>query len=114
MVNLYKWINREKSRYYTITVESNGFNHIVLNYRWGGCNSNRGGKKNVLVKTQEEAQRFINAMMKRRKSRGYDLVAPLVNYGKVPAGISAVKEATKLEFIKASPFCLVRPAIAPL
>jgi len=74
MSNIYKWLNREKSRYYTITVQKNGITNIVLNFSWGGCNSNRGGKKNIFVKTEEEVQCFINQMMKRRKSRGYELI----------------------------------------
>ncbi len=79
MSNIYKWINHEKSRYYTITVEKDGVSNIVLNYCWGGCNSNRGGKKNIFVETEDEVQKFINQMMKRRKSRGYELVMPLIN-----------------------------------
>jgi len=77
MSNTYQWLNMEKSRYYTITIQKNGYSNIILNYRWGGCNSNRGGKKNISVQTQEEAQDYINKMMKRRKSRGYILTAPL-------------------------------------
>jgi len=77
MLNNFKWLNQEKSRYYIITVEKDGTNNIVLNYRWGGCNSNRGGKKNLSVQTEEEAKIYINKMMKRRKSRGYELITPI-------------------------------------
>lgn len=73
---IYQWLNKEKARYYRITVEKNGTHDIVLNHRWGSCHSNRGGKKNIFVRTQEEAQGFINKMMKRRKSRGYELTCP--------------------------------------
>lgn len=79
MPNIYKWLNHEKSRYYTIAVQKTLFNEILLKYSWGGCNSNRGGKKNLLVETEQDAQKFINQMMKRRKSRGYELIAPLIN-----------------------------------
>jgi len=75
MLTIYKWINQEKSRYYTVTVRHDDKRQIVLNYRWGGCNSNRGGKKNILLQTEEEVKIFIVKMMKRRKSRGYELVA---------------------------------------
>jgi hypothetical protein len=78
MFNIYKWLNREKSRYYTITLEQDGASRIILNYRWGGCNSNRGGSKNICVQTKEEAQKFIHQMMRRRRSRGYVLLTPLV------------------------------------
>lgn len=79
MVQTYEWLNKEKSRYFTIMINRYKPNEIVLNYSWGGCNSNRGGKKNVLVRTQEEAQLYINQMIKRRKSRGYELVAPMLH-----------------------------------
>ncbi len=75
MVTTYEWLNIEKSRYYKIVVEKKGQSSFVLNYLWGGCNSNRGGKKNILVQTKEEAQVFIIDMMKRRKSRGYQLIS---------------------------------------
>lgn len=73
-MNIYKWFNKEKSRFYTIEVRKNGFDHIILNYRWGSCNSNRGGKKNILVQTEEEVLHHIDKMMKRRRSRGYELI----------------------------------------
>ncbi|CAK0756083.1 putative Wgr [Gammaproteobacteria bacterium] len=76
MPNIYEWLNQEKLRYYKIAVTEEGTNGIVLAHDWGSCISNRGGKKNLLVQTQEEAQKFIAKMMKRRKSRGYELVAP--------------------------------------
>lgn len=76
-MNIYKWLNREKSRYYTIEVRKDGTNHISLNYHWGGCNSNRGGAKSIYVQTQEEVNNCINKMIKRRKSRGYELITPL-------------------------------------
>jgi hypothetical protein len=75
MVKIYQWINKEKSRYYTISVNKDGTNNIILNYCWGGCHSNRGGKKNILVQTEEDATGYINKMMKRRKSRGYELIS---------------------------------------
>lgn len=72
----YKWLNEEKSRYYIITVNKYGSDKIVLNYNWGGCNSNRGGKKNICVHSEREAFNYIEKMMKRRKSRGYKLTFP--------------------------------------
>ena len=76
MSNIYKWLNREKSRYYTIIVKKDEPNEIILSHSWGGCNSNRGGKKNLFVQTEEEVQKLINKMMRRRKNRGYDLTHP--------------------------------------
>lgn len=78
MLNKYEWLNHEKSRYYTIAVkeETNG---IVLNHNWGSCVSNRGGTKDLLVQTKKEVQNIMNKMIKRRKSRGYELIAPKIN-----------------------------------
>lgn len=75
MSNIYQWINKEKSRYYTITINKNE-SKIIMNYSWGGCHSKRGGKKNICVETEDEMQFYIYNMMKRRKSRGYELIAP--------------------------------------
>jgi predicted DNA-binding WGR domain protein len=70
---IYQWLNRAKSRFYKIVVQKDGTN-IVLDYHWGSCNTNRGGKKSILLCSEEEAQSAIDKMMKRRKSRGYELI----------------------------------------
>ena len=74
---MYKWLNRTKEQFYEISVNDDG-SGIVLDYHWGSCNTNRGGKKSISVCSKEEAQKTIDQMMKRRKSRGYELVAPLL------------------------------------
>jgi hypothetical protein len=33
----------------------------------------------LLVRTEEEVKKYIDDMMKRRKSRGYELIAPDIN-----------------------------------
>jgi predicted DNA-binding WGR domain protein len=73
----YHWLNRAKDRFYQITVKQNGISNIRLDYHWGSCNSNRGGSKSISLCSEEEAQKTIEQMMKRRKSRGYELVAPI-------------------------------------
>lgn len=78
MFESYHWLNRAKSRYYTITVKKEVVDKIMLDYKWGGCNSNRGGKKSIMVHTKELEQ-HITEMMKRRKRRGYELIAPVLN-----------------------------------
>jgi len=80
-MNTYRWLNKEKSRYYTLEVKKDESNSINLYYRWGSCISNRGGKKNIVVSTEEEVQIFIHQMMKRRKNRGYDLIGSLISKG---------------------------------
>ena len=78
MPNIYEWLNREKSRYYKIAVQAAN-DGIILAHDWGSCTTNRGGKKNIFVQSEEELQKFIAKMIKRRKSRGYELIAPLIN-----------------------------------
>ncbi len=75
MYEHYEWLHHEKARYYKIAIQL-AENGIILNHDWGSCKSNRGGNKNLLVQTEEDVHLFINKMMKRRKSRGYELVAP--------------------------------------
>lgn len=77
MPNIYEWLNHEKARYYKIAIQL-AEDGIVLSHDWGSCNTRRGGHKNLLVQSEDEVQRFISKMMKRRKSRGYELVAPLM------------------------------------
>ncbi len=76
---IYQWLNRAKERFYKIEVQKDDVYGVVLNYHWGSCNTNRGGKKNIFVCSEEEAQKTIDQMMKRRKSRGYELIAPIMN-----------------------------------
>lgn len=75
----YHWLNRAKERFYQITVKQNGISNIRLDYHWGSYSSNRGGRKVVSVSCEDEARKTIEQMMKRRKSRGYELVAPLAS-----------------------------------
>ncbi len=79
IVKIYKWLHHEKDRYYRIVVNKYKSDKIILDYDWGGCKSNRGGRKNISVTTEEEVQLYINKMMKRRKSRGYELITPLLH-----------------------------------
>jgi len=73
---IYEWLNLEKARFYKLKVQADEQNGIILSYLWGGCNSNRGGKKSLCVPTHEEARKLIDKMKKRRKSRGYSLIHP--------------------------------------
>jgi hypothetical protein len=49
---IYQWLNRAKDRFYKIAVQKDGTN-VVLDYHWGSCNSNRGGKKSILLCSEE-------------------------------------------------------------
>ena len=79
MSNLYHWLNPEKSRYFKIAIRESRIDEIILDYDWGSCTSNRGGKKRIIAESYEEAQKYIEKMKKRRKSRGYFLIAPKIN-----------------------------------
>ena len=76
MSNIYEWLNRDKARFYKIKVEKENSLVIVAKHHWGSLNSNRGGKKELLLQSDEECQKLINNMIKRRKSRGYELISP--------------------------------------
>jgi len=73
---IYQWLNKAKERFYKITVQKDG-SKVVLNYHWGSVNTNRGGKKSLLLCSEEEAKKTIDQMIKRRKSRGYELIVSL-------------------------------------
>lgn len=75
---IYNWINDSKKRFYKITLEVQGNDLVAVRYNWGSCVSRRGGIKNDLC-TRQEAESVIEKMLKRRKSRGYQLITPLVN-----------------------------------
>lgn len=77
-MQIYHWLNRAKERFYYLTVLKKEDN-IIINYHWGSCSTLRGGKKIVSMESENEASTFIQQMIKRRKSRGYELITPLVN-----------------------------------
>ena len=74
-MQIYHWMNKTKERFYNITVQKDG-TYTVLNYHWGSCITNRRRKKDLLCETEKEAQEIISKMIKRRKSRGYQLISP--------------------------------------
>lgn len=71
-----KWLNKEKDRFYTMTLRKHE-QETMVNYAWGACHSNRGGQKSILVRDDEEVVKHINYMLKRRKTRGYELIPTL-------------------------------------
>lgn len=73
---IYKWINKTKQRFYQIVVQENNINEIEINYFWGSCNTNRGGKKSLFICSEFEAKKEIDKILKRRKRRGYELIYP--------------------------------------
>lgn len=61
-------------RYYRVELAQDLFGDTVLELRWGGLNSNRGGKKTLIVESWEQGLERIEAIGKRRNQRGYWLV----------------------------------------
>lgn len=78
MSSVYKWFNNEKSRYYQIIINKRS-DKIELDYKWGGINNNRRRTKKIIVQTEYEVEKIILIMLKRRKSRGYKLIVPIIN-----------------------------------
>jgi len=75
----YQWLNHIKKRFYQITVKHNETYNIIIDYRWGSCVSSRGGFKTLSGISEEEAEKTIEKLMKRRKSRGYELITPIMH-----------------------------------
>lgn len=73
---VYQWLNIQKKRFYKITINPNKDN-FLLDYHWGSYITKRGGRKGVMLKSEEEVNNTISDMMKRRKIRGYELTCPM-------------------------------------
>jgi predicted DNA-binding WGR domain protein len=69
MIKEYYWINQSNFRYYKLII-----NESVIICKWGGSNSKRGGQKKICVSSQDEANKYIDRLLKRRSKRGYSLV----------------------------------------
>jgi hypothetical protein len=72
---MYRWVNPEKGRYYSVYLDLDLFGHWVLTKAWGGLNSHRGQVRKVCVGSKEAGLQAIQALDKRRKKRGYCPVA---------------------------------------
>lgn len=79
MSKIYEWLNKEKSRFYKVSIEKDDQKGFALKHSWGGCYSNRVGSKYVAMQTEEDTKRYLAYMVKRRKSRGYELLTPTVH-----------------------------------
>lgn len=70
----YRWINREKHRYYKILFAKDLFGDWVVTKAWGSINQSRGGTKQVACFSYEEGMKLINKISIVRKRRGYELI----------------------------------------
>ncbi|MBZ0291755.1 MAG: WGR domain-containing protein [Anaerolineae bacterium] len=71
-----RWINREKRRYYTAALVEDLFQASCLITAWGGTGSRRGGTRSQAFLCEQDAQRALEALRRRRRRRGY-VITPL-------------------------------------
>ncbi len=74
MLKEYIWTNTKKNRYYKIRVHKDMLNDTVLTFTWGGKNNRKGNHKHLVVSSEQEIEKQISEMMKRRCNRGYDFI----------------------------------------
>jgi len=74
MIQHYVWQNMQKKRFYNVTIGRDTSDNVVIDANWGGYFNKRGGNKIIFIKNNEDISKYINKMMKRRKSRGYELI----------------------------------------
>ena len=69
----YRWLKENK--YYNVHLQLNLFGGTSVICSWGSINSKQGGYKITFCNNQLEVEATLNAIIKRRKARGYQ------NYG---------------------------------
>jgi hypothetical protein len=67
------WINEKTNRYYKIIRHPSFFGESII-LMWGGINSKLGGYKIITYDTEEEIEKIIDKIAKRRKYREYILL----------------------------------------
>lgn len=65
------WMNYNKRRYYTVSIEKDLFDDVVVVRSWGGTDTRRGGMEREVVASQEDGARLLEAISRRRAMRGY-------------------------------------------
>lgn len=70
----YRWINKEKQRYYKILFAQDLFGHWVVTKAWGGLNHAHGGMRKVTCFSYEEGMKIIKKIFVQRKRRGYCII----------------------------------------
>lgn len=62
-------------RYYWCALRRNLFGEWVLQCKWGGRRTGKGGQRATLCADIEEGHRLIQDVLKRRCCRGYELLS---------------------------------------
>ena len=70
----YNW--RKSNKYYNVQLQTNLFNTTSVICTWGCINSNNRGHKIIFCDNEEEIANILNAVKKRRATRGYRMILP--------------------------------------
>ena len=71
MNGINRWRFETDSRYYEVEITTDLFGQFVLMRYWGGKGSSRFGKKDILIKNQQEGRLALETIKKQRLKRGY-------------------------------------------
>jgi hypothetical protein len=69
---MYRWVNRKKCRYYTARISQDLLGQWMLVLAWGDIESCRGAIRKIVLASEDEGQRKIVAIAKRREAHGYE------------------------------------------
>ncbi len=69
-----RWVHPEKRRYYRVSLDRDLFGDLVLVRAWGGLGSNLGQVRQTVVGSEEEGERLLRGIERRRRQRGYVVV----------------------------------------
>ena len=69
----FRWVHKEKHRYYRIIISKDLLGDWVVTRIWGGINQKSGRAMHFPCASLEDAERFLNKIKKTRKQRGYEL-----------------------------------------
>jgi hypothetical protein len=73
-----KWHWKSDTRYYKVLLHQDLFGNWVLSKEWGGLNNHINGGKSELTDIAQ-ADKTIQAIDKKRKTRGYSLIRSYSN-----------------------------------
>ena len=66
----------KEDRYYYVSIQTTFFkNETDLICSWGVYHNNRGGRRIIVCKSKNEIDNHLDRIIKRRKSRGYQIVS---------------------------------------
>jgi hypothetical protein len=66
-----RWVHPEKRRYYRVELRRDLLEDLVLIQAWGALGSRLGQVRQTVVESEEEGERLLRAIERRRQQRGY-------------------------------------------